>query len=114
MHTTRRRPAAMAATALSAAVLLTLSACGNDNPPEDPVDPTGVQEVITDIPEPDPDLADETDLLPIDPDIDPDGEYVPDEPSVDPYGSTNPCAFYGDPLCPDNPIVVPAPNLDPW
>ncbi|GAA2216419.1 hypothetical protein GCM10009850_118880 [Nonomuraea monospora] len=27
---------------------------------------------------------------------------------------TDPCAFPGDPLCPDTPIKVPPPNLDPW
>jgi hypothetical protein len=51
-----------------------------------------------------------------------DGGY-PDNPSrypADPSddhtaqsGDTNPCAFPGDPLCPDTPITVPPPNLNP-
>src|SRR3954453_8558883 len=28
-------------------------------------------------------------------------------------GNTNPCAFPGDPLCPDTPVQVPAPDLGP-
>lgn len=122
MHTTPRRPAALAVTALCTAVLLTLSACGNDNGPKEPTDPTSVQEVTTD-PEPEPDPADDTDVFPADPDpaddtdvipADPDSQYSPDEPPADPNGGTEPCAFSGDPLCPHNPVVVPAPNLDPW
>ncbi|WP_210583101.1 hypothetical protein [Streptomyces sp. GESEQ-35] len=110
MRTTPRRPIAVAAAAICTAVLLAVSACGNDNGPKEPADSTGLEEVITDVPEPDPEPADETDLLP----ADPDWEYVPDEPSVDPRGGTNPCAFYGDPLCPDTPIVIPAPDLGSW
>lgn len=38
----------------------------------------------------------------------------PDEPDyTDPGSTTNPCAFPGDPLCPDTPITVPPPQLDP-
>ena len=36
------------------------------------------------------------------------GEYGDDQGS-----RTNPCAFAGDPLCPDTPIKVPPPNLNP-
>jgi hypothetical protein len=36
------------------------------------------------------------------------GDYT-DEPDSD----TNPCAFPGDPLCPDTPVKVPPPNLNP-
>ena len=39
---------------------------------------------------------------------DPGGDYT-DDPGSD----TNPCAFPGDPLCPDTPITVPPPNLNP-
>ena len=37
------------------------------------------------------------------------GDYTDDS-----GGGTDPCAFPGDPLCPDTPITVPPPNLDPW
>jgi hypothetical protein len=36
------------------------------------------------------------------------GDYTGDAGS-----DTNPCAFPGDPLCPDTPITVPPPNLNP-
>ena len=43
--------------------------------------------------------------------------YAPsDETTADPYApsdETNHCAYAGDPLCPDTPIKVPAPNLSP-
>jgi|SRR3954447_15444901 hypothetical protein len=35
-----------------------------------------------------------------------------DPGNTDP-GNTNPCAFPGDPLCPDTPVQVPAPDLGP-
>ncbi len=51
------------------------------------------------------------------------GEY-PDNPSAypddqssgyttDPGTDTDPCAYPGDPLCPDTPITVPPPQLNP-
>jgi hypothetical protein len=36
-----------------------------------------------------------------------------DDYAARPGGDTNPCAFPGDPLCPDTPITVPPPNLNP-
>jgi hypothetical protein len=43
--------------------------------------------------------------------------YWPPEdnrPWREPDTDTNPCAFPGDPLCPDTPIRVPPPHLPEW
>jgi hypothetical protein len=42
-------------------------------------------------------------------------EYGSEEPAVpDQQPSTNPCAFPGDPLCPDTPVKVPPPDISNW
>jgi len=49
--------------------------------------------------------------------IEPDDEYRPTEPDqeLEPAEpDTDPCAFAGDPLCPDAPIYVPPPHLPDW
>jgi hypothetical protein len=42
-------------------------------------------------------------------------EYGSEEPAApDQQPSTNPCAFPGDPLCPDTPVKVPPPDISNW
>ena len=48
-------------------------------------------------------------------DTTPDPYTPPVDSTIDPStppGETDPCAFSGDELCPDTPIVVPGPNLN--
>jgi len=47
--------------------------------------------------------------------------YTPSYESTDPASyepppaqTTDPCAFPGDPLCPDTPVTVPPPDLGSW
>lgn len=100
--------------ALIAAVCLTACGPSSSNDPSlppgpepaglyTPADPYAPSDETTDLYTP----YDET---PTDP-------YTPyDETPADPYApsdETNHCAYAGDPLCPDTPIRVPAPNLSP-
>ena len=42
-------------------------------------------------------------------------EYGSEESTVpDQQPSTDPCAFPGDPLCPDTPVKVPPPDISNW
>jgi hypothetical protein len=40
--------------------------------------------------------------------------YGSDESAIPDQPSTNPCAFPGDPLCPDTPVKVPPPDISNW
>ncbi|MET8453970.1 hypothetical protein [Streptomyces sp. NPDC005209] len=55
-----------------------------------------------------------TPAVPDYPEPEPDWTDSPDLPSLNPDDITEPCAFAGDPLCPDNPVVVPPPDLGTW
>jgi len=55
------------------------------------------------------------------PSYEPTDPYTPSYESTDPASyepppepTTDPCAFPGDPLCPDTPVTVPPPDLGSW
>ena len=97
----------------AAALVLALAAAGcrdseSDVTPNDPApyvhttEPQLPDNGSENVPEPDwgepaPDLPDEPETIP------------EPEPNDDP--PTDPCAYPGDPLCPDTPITVPGPHL---
>ncbi|WP_369032792.1 hypothetical protein [Streptomyces adonidis] len=91
----RRKLQLTAISALSGALLMGAVACDDTHPPEPPpsYDDCAIQS---------------SDQCSYDPD-------PPDTPLPGPSdSSTNPCAFPGDYLCQDTPLIIPGPNLDTW
>jgi hypothetical protein len=83
--------------------MTSVAACGasGDDVPSSPADPgVGYTEEDAGYPEEDPGYYT-------------DPGYPEEDPGYTDPGETNPCAFAGDPLCPDTPIQVPPPNLGP-
>jgi len=90
---------------LAAALLLavvSLAACGPSSS-NDPPAPSDTPSVHLNTPPPEP---------PVPPDETP--ADLPPVPDETPAQDTDPCAYAGDPLCPDTPITVPPPDLSGW
>lgn len=82
---------------------MSLAACGPSSP-NDPPSPSGTEST---------DFFTSPSDTPTDPyqpsyDTTDPASYEPDPPPT-----TNHCAYAGDPLCPDTPLIIPPPNLDP-
>ena len=104
----------VAALLLVALMALLLTSCRDSSTEADPI-PWPAPSAPPDDPS---GYADEYGGYTDDPGGYPDGPGgYPDDPGSDytddPGSDTNPCAFPGDPLCPDTPITVPPPNLNP-